>query len=71
MKCLYCQGKMERNIAPFHVDRKGYHLTLDGIPAWVCTQCGEVYFEETEIEAIQEVIRAIEQRTEKMMLVPA
>lgn len=71
MECLYCQGKMERSIAPFHVDRKGYHLTLDAIPAWVCMQCGEVYFEEAEIEAIQEVIRAIEQRTEKMELVPA
>lgn len=71
MECLYCQGKMERGITPFHVDRKGYHLTLDAIPAWVCMQCGEVYFEEAEIEAIQEVIRAIEQRTEKMELVPA
>lgn len=71
MKCLYCQGQMERSIVPFHVDRKGYHLTLDKIPAWVCTQCGEVYFEETEIEAIQEVVRTLEQRAEKVLLVPA
>ena len=33
MKCLYCQGTMERGTAPFHIDRKGYHLILDTIPA--------------------------------------
>jgi YgiT-type zinc finger domain-containing protein len=53
MKCLYCQGKMERGNAPFHIDRKGYHLILDSIPAWAWTQCGEAYFEEAEVEAIQ------------------
>ena len=50
MKCMYCQGKMERGVAPFHVDRKGYHLVLDKVPAYVCRQCGEVYFAETEVD---------------------
>jgi YgiT-type zinc finger domain-containing protein len=66
MNCMYCQGKMKRGIAPFHIDRKGYHLTLDRIPAWVCTQCGEVYFGEHEVEAIQEVLRDIDERTDKL-----
>ena len=66
MKCMYCRGKMERGIAPFHVDRRGYHLTLDRIPAWVCTQCGEVYFDEAEVEAIQQVLLALDQQTERM-----
>ncbi|NLI31172.1 MAG: YgiT-type zinc finger protein [Deltaproteobacteria bacterium] len=66
MNCMYCQGKMERGIAPFHIDRNGYHLTLDRIPAWVCTQCGEVCFDETEVEAIQEVLRALDRQTERM-----
>ena len=55
-----------RMIAPFHVDRKGYHITLDRIPAWVCAQCGEVYFDDPEVEAIQEVLCTLDQRTEKM-----
>lgn len=66
MNCLYCQGKMERGDAPFHIDRKDYHLTLDRIPAWVCTQCGEVYFDEAEVEAIQEVIHTLDQKTERI-----
>ena len=52
MKCMYCQGEMARGNAPFHIDRKDIHLSLDSVPAWVCTQCGEVYFEETEVNAV-------------------
>ena len=68
MKCIQCQGKMERGTAPFHIDRKGYHLILDTIPAWVCAQCGEVYFEEAEVETIQKVMRDLDKRTGKLAL---
>jgi YgiT-type zinc finger domain-containing protein len=70
MKCMFCQGTMVRGVAPFHIDRKGYHLALDTVPAWVCAQCGEVYFEESEVDSIQSVIRAIDERVEKLA-VPA
>ncbi len=49
-----------------HIDRKGYHLTMDRIPAWVCTQCGEAYFDEAEVEAIQEALGALDQQSEKL-----
>jgi len=68
MTCMYCQGKMECGTAPFHIDRKGYHLILDTIPAWVCAQCGETYFEEATVEAIQQVITAIDTHTERLLL---
>ena len=66
MNCMYCQGKMKRGISPFHIDRKGYHLTMDSIPAWVCTQCGEAYFDEAEVEAIQGALGALDQQSEKL-----
>jgi YgiT-type zinc finger domain-containing protein len=61
---------MERGTAPFHVDRKGYHLVLDKIPAWVCNQCGEVYFDENEVDSIQAMLRAVDEQVEKIA-VPA
>jgi len=66
MKCMYCQGRMERRTAPFQVDRKSYHLTLEAVPAWVCTQCGEAYFEAREVDQIQAVIRDVDKRAEEM-----
>lgn len=61
MKCVHCQGEMKRGHTPFHADCRGCHLTLDAVPAWVCGQCGEAYFEEKEVDAIQKLIGAIEQ----------
>lgn len=68
MKCLYCQGTMARGTASFHIYRKGYHMILHTIPAWVGAQCGEAYFEEAAVEVIQQVIRAVDKHTEKLVL---
>ncbi len=68
MKCVYCQGEMKRGTTPFHVDRKGCHLMLDEVPAWVCEQCGEPYFEEKEADAIQDLVRSLEQKAEALAL---
>ncbi len=67
---MYCQGRMERGTAPFHIDRKDYHLLFDRVPAWVCSQCGEVYFEEAEVDSIQAAVRAVDEQVEKLA-VPA
>ena len=66
MKCIHCQGEMQRRAAPFHVDRKGYHLVFDAVPAWVCSQCGEPYFEQAEVESIQEAVQGLDTQAEKL-----
>jgi YgiT-type zinc finger domain-containing protein len=38
-----------KGTAPFAIDRGGYHLHWDAVPAWVCTQCGEPLFEGREL----------------------
>ena len=60
MKCIHCRGEMKKGTTPFHVDRKGCHLMLEAVPAWVCDQCGEAYFEEREVDAIQELVTSVE-----------
>lgn len=64
MNCLHCQGTMERTTSPFQVDRGGLHLRLDAVPAWVCRQCGEPYFESSAVDRIQEILRAVDERAE-------
>ncbi|MDD4272672.1 MAG: YgiT-type zinc finger protein [Desulfobacter postgatei] len=66
MKCMHCQGTMVKGVAPFHIDKKGYHLTLDEVPAWICQQCGEFYFDEPQVDSIQEIIRKLEDVTERL-----
>ncbi|MFH0965195.1 MAG: YgiT-type zinc finger protein [Planctomycetota bacterium] len=68
MKCIHCQGEMKRGTTPFHIDRKGCHLMLDAVPAWVCEQCGEGYFEEREVDAIQEFVRLVEEKADAFVM---
>jgi YgiT-type zinc finger domain-containing protein len=63
---MHCLCEMEKTTAPFHIDRKGVHLSLDDIPAWVCKQCGEPHFEETEVDTIQAIIKTVDQQANKL-----
>ena len=63
MRCIQCQGKLKRGRAPFHVDRQGYHLVMDAVPAWMCAQCGEVYFEDKAVDSIQKALRVLDTQT--------
>ena len=56
MECIHCKGRMVRGTAPFSLDRKGSHVSWDSVRAWVCTQCGEPYFESREVELIQKAL---------------
>jgi len=69
MKCLYCGGTLRKGKTSYTVNRKGYHLIIDEVPAWICEQCGEVMFDESVVEAIQDLIREVDSRVET--LVPA
>lgn len=66
MTCVHCRGPMERGTAPFHIDRGSVHLRLDSVPAWVCKQCGEPFFEPSEVESIQAILRTIDEQADRM-----
>ena len=38
------------------------------VPAWVCGQCGEAYFEEKEVDAVQDLIKLIDQKAEELVM---
>jgi YgiT-type zinc finger domain-containing protein len=56
---------MVGSTADFHIDRKGVYLSLDDVPASVCKQCGVPYFEETQVDSAQAIIRTVCQQAEE------
>ncbi len=60
MKCLCCQGELEQKKISYSANRNGYHLIIDDVPAWVCTQCGKPLFDEPTVEAIQAILAEID-----------
>jgi len=63
MECLYCKAQMRRGTAPFSIDRHGYHVSWDAVPAWVCDQCGESLFEAAEVDTIQTALSSLDRET--------
>lgn len=60
MRCLRCQGPVERGTAPVHVERNGYRMAWENVPAWVCCRCELSYFEPNEVETIRNAVRAMQ-----------
>ena len=69
MQCIHCKGRMQRGVAAFSVDRSGYHIHWDAVPAWVCTQCGEPLFEAREVDLIQQALVALDRESRKLAAV--
>jgi hypothetical protein len=59
MKCLRCQGPVEQGTAPVCLDREGYRLAWEQVPAWVCTRCDLAYFEPGAVETVCRALRAL------------
>lgn len=53
MKCLYCQAPVERGAAEVRLNRNGYQLSWQSVPAWVCTRCDQPYFEPQDLEMVR------------------
>ena len=66
MECHLCKGKMKKGDTSYVLNRKGYHLVLDKVPAYICEQCGEPYFEVQEVNLIQDMIREIDRKSEEL-----
>jgi YgiT-type zinc finger domain-containing protein len=63
MECFYCKGQMHKGYAPFSIDRNGYHIVWESVPAWVCSQCGEALFEEDAVNHIQQALHSVDRET--------
>lgn len=60
MECLHCKAQMQRGSTSFSVNRNGYRISWDEIPAWTCDQCGESLLEASEVEKIQAMLSILD-----------
>lgn len=58
MKCVICKhGETSSGTATFTVDKNGATLVIRSVPAQICDNCGEEYFDE---ETTAQVLRQTE-----------
>jgi YgiT-type zinc finger domain-containing protein len=56
MRCVICKsGEVRPGVTTFTVERGDMTLVLKGVPARVCAQCGEAYFDEATTKRIEQI----------------
>lgn len=70
MRCPNCQGELKPGTTSYTVNRNGYHLIIDEVPAWVCEQCREPLFTEDAVRLVQQMIRNLDGRRQELSAIP-
>jgi YgiT-type zinc finger domain-containing protein len=58
--CNVCHGHVEIKLTTYTQWFEGRLIVVENVPAWVCTQCGETYYDPEVVERLQSVIWSAE-----------
>jgi YgiT-type zinc finger domain-containing protein len=70
MNCPHCNGPLKPGKTSYTVNRNGYHLIIDDVPALICEQCHEPLFTEDAVRLVQQMIRGLDARRQELSLIP-
>lgn len=57
--CSECGGPVKRKTITQEFEREGVKVKLSGFKAWVCTRCGEIYFEPGGAEKVAQAVNCL------------
>lgn len=72
--CSFCGGPVEEKRIEYDYRRKGHLLVITNVPAGVCRQCGEKYFDPAVLKRMDKTYHDIfdrQRRPERLLEVPA
>ena len=55
-RCAVCSGQLHHTVTTYTQEYKGQIIVVENVPAWVCDQCGETYFDPDVVEQVQSLI---------------
>ena len=61
MDCFICKGKLEEKKVNYIADLEDTIIIIKGVPAKVCTQCGEQYFDDETTENIERIVNQLKE----------
>lgn len=69
MDCFMCKGNLEEKKVNYVVDLEYTIIIIKGVPARVCTQCGEQYFDDETAENIEKITNQLKQLATEITVV--
>ena len=69
MKCFKCKADLEEKKVNYVVDLDNTIIIIKGVPAKVCIDCGEQYFDSKTSENIETIINQLKQLSTEVTIV--
>ncbi len=57
--CSECKGRVRRKKISQEFEKEGVKVKLSGFRAWVCEQCGEIYFEPGGADRVAQAVNSL------------
>ena len=54
--CSNCKGTLEEQLTTYTQWYEERLVVIENVPAWVCEQCGETYFDPEIVDRVQQLI---------------
>lgn len=69
MNCFMCKGQLQEKKVNYVVDLENTIIIIKGVPAKVCTQCGEQYFDDKTSENIEKIVEQLKELSTEVTIV--
>ena len=57
--CTECGGSLKKSAITQEFEHEGVVVRISGVQAWVCTRCGEIYFEPGGAQRMAEAVQSL------------
>lgn len=54
--CPICKAPMDEQLQDYYIDYGDDEIQIEGVPVWVCPQCGYTEVEANVIEAVEDML---------------
>lgn len=69
MNCFKCKGDLIEKQVNYMVDLEKTIIIIKGVPAKVCVQCGEQYFDDETSENIESIVNKLKDLSTEVTIV--
>lgn len=69
MSCVKCKGNLVEKKVNYVVDLEDTIIIIKGVPAKVCTQCEEQYFDDETAENIEKMVNKLKEFATEVTIV--
>jgi len=57
--CTECGGSLKKSAITQEFEHEGVVVRISGVRAWVCSKCGEIYFEPGGAQRMAEAVQSL------------